>query len=1276
VARVLAGMAQQKPLAIVFENLQWADPASLALLGQLLPLAAQYPVLFLLVARSGFPESAGRVLDLVRRNHAKRLVEIELGPLDPAQSDELVDGLAPEGGVPEEARTLILERANGNPLRIVTGVFLAPALHSESDRTREGEERTAETERRRATVLFTDITGFTRLTETLGDQRAYSIVADALKLLDEVARRHGGTVDKYLGDCVLALFGVPEAIEDAPRAAVNAAIEMRQRIRAFNGERKLESPLDVHAGINTGLGISGDVSGPMLREFAVMGASVDVANRLADLAPAGRIYVGSETHRFTSRVFEYRAVEATEPAESQPASYELLSEQVQIYRRAVGLDRQISSDLVGRDAELDQLREKLEELKQGRGSTIGLIAEAGIGKSRLTAEVRASDAAQTVLWLEGRSLSIGSQLSFHPFADLLRAWSGINDEDEDDQIPVKLEAAIARVLPAEVEEVYPFLATVMGVPLTPDQRARIEAVQGELLEKLIRERVTRVLQRISEERPLVLVFDDLHWADLSSIELLESLQRLATTHPVLFLHVCRPGFPDTSGRILEFVRQRDPERLLALELRPLDREASRLLINNLFKNADIPHSVRTLIAEKAGGNPFYVEEVVRSLIEEGAVELEGDGFRATEKIHSVVIPGTVQEVLMARIDRLKLRQKEVIQIASVIGRSFHFEVLRQIFPDKDALLEDLGLLEEAGFVVPWDRLQGVEFAFKHPLIQEVAYDSLLQKRREALHLQAGNAIEAALTENMPGYHGMLAYHFSLGRDLERAEESLFRAGDEAARSAASNEALHFFRSASKLYFEMHGEGGDPYKKAKLERNVGLALFNRGQLIEAVEHFDAALRYFGQRVPSSDVVRSANFARDMVLLLAQWYLFGKRRRLQPASERELEMIDTMFRRSLAETTTAPTRFVFDTMATLRKISKLDPATIPEYGGMYAGAIGIFSYGGVSFALGEKVLGIAGEVVDAAGSPELYFYYRAMSFVHNFLQGDWSDEHRVEEDLVQENYRAGRLWEVTTYVGLEAEQHVRRGDFARAQERIELIDEIWETYDYDLAKTNHYWLPMILLLEQRRLPQATRAAEVYYDENPEDLLNLLALSSKATAQSRLGDQEGAEASLAKGAEIVARSKHPFPLHLSSYVSARLLVDATLLEESLARGDQAQARALRKQAKRSGRQAVRVAARVGYRKPEIFRSNGRHAWLVGRSGEALQWWRRSLEVARTLGMRPELGRTCQEVGLRLSENRSGPRDLDGRDGAAYLDEARGIFTSLGLEWDLARLESSTPP
>jgi class 3 adenylate cyclase/tetratricopeptide (TPR) repeat protein/ABC-type cobalamin transport system ATPase subunit len=1254
-ARSLERLATDRPLLVAIDDLDCADAVSLAALRE--QLALDRSIGFLLA----FPPS---FCEVWRRNGGGEPAgeEVRLAPLDADECRQLVDALVGERGMPDETRARIEARARGNPSQLIRSTFLAPALRSDAA------EGPADAERRRATILFADISGFTSMTEKLGAEKAYPIVAECLELLDQVARKYGGTVEKYLGDCVMALFGVPKAIEDAPRAAINAAIEMRRRVHEYNEEHGLTLRLDVHSGINTGLGIAGDISGPMVRESAVMGDPVSIADLLKDLASEGEIFVGSEAQRLTRDAFEFRPLApiALKGRDASVPAFELVSDDVRLYRARIGGERQVFSELVGRDEELGLLEAAARRAAAGEGGIVSVVAEAGLGKSRLIAELAASDAARPLVWLEGRALSTGQQLSFHPFADLLRSWSEIDDDDDEESARSKLEATVARLVEADADEVFPLVATLMGMRLDPKLAGRIEQIQGDALARRIQLAVREMLRRESEGRPLVVVLDDLHWADQSSIELLEVALGLVTDHPILFLHLSRHGHPTTSQRTLEFVRQHHGERHSEIRLEPLDARAARQLIHNLFRRGDIPFETRQLIESKAQGNPFYIEEVVRSLVDEGAVEYRDGSFRATEKIHAVEIPGTVQEVVMARVDRLDPEKRRLLQVASVVGGSFHRDVLAELHGEErlDAFVEDL---IRAEFIIPWDRTAGIEYAFKHPIIQEVTYDGLLEAKREELHRAVAGAMDARLPPDLPGFDGMLAYHLSMGRDVERAEEYLFRAGDEAARAAGSSEALHFFHEASKLYFDLHGDAGDPTKKALLQKRIAQAFYYRGQMIEAVDAFNRAMEFLGERIPRAQSAMVMRFVVNLVSSLARLYAPGRRRRPE-ASDVDREIMDLMFRRSLCEVTADATRFLFDSIAMLGKLSRFDPSSVPGAGGMYAGTSVLFSYGGISFAIARRLLGVAGSAVDSDVIEESILY-RVMNFTHHFFEGDWRAEHEIPEPFLEEALHTGKTWDVLTYLSNYSEKRICTGDFAEARAGIEFNDKIWEQYQNDGARSQHGYLTTYLLLEQRNLPEALRAADEYYEDNPEALLHVNALGFRAKAQVLLGDLEGAAATLDLCASTIAELGSLMVPHYQKveYLRSRLLLEVTRLERAAANGERAEQNRRYRQALRIGRQAQRSAHWKSPRQPEIHRLVGLAHWWGGRRRRALDSWRRSVAIGQCLGARPELARAYLELGCRLGDSSAASGEPSG---VEYAVRARNIFEELGLSWDLEQL------
>jgi tetratricopeptide (TPR) repeat protein len=1066
----------------------------------------------------------------------------------------------------------------------------------------------------------------------------------------------------------MALFGVPEAIEDAPRAAVNAAIEMRERIESYNDEGGLEPRLAMHSGIATGQGIAGDISGPLIREYAVMGEHVDRADELTHVAERGEIYVDVETYQATAEVFEYAPGRAEPLPDGSPTSFEVRSRQTKRHRARIGVERRVFSELVGREAEMALLRDALGALAAGRGSVVHLIAEAGVGKSRLVAEIAKEATARELGWLEGRSLSTGRNLAYHPFEDLLRSWAGIRDEESSDEERARITHAVRELLPALEPEVLPFLLRLQGLALDAADGHRLAEMPPDALERMTRRAVTELLRGEARRRPIAVVMDDLHWADLSSIELLEALLRLVDEERLLLVVAARPGWPETSGRILERVREQHAERSVELALTPLGADAVRRMVRNLFRGGDVPYATRTLIEERARGNPFYIEEVVRSLVDQGAVEYRDGAFHATRALDSADVPGTLQEVVMARVDRLAPERKAVLQAAAVVGGTFHAAVLEAMGTGDGQLGERLRELREAEFLVPTDRSRGEEYAFKHPLLQEVTYDSLLQARREALHRAAGDAIEQRLLGAAPGVDAMLAYHFGRGGAPERAEEYLFRAGDEAAHSAASSEALHFFQEASKLYFQLHGEGGDPAKKSRLEKNVGLALFNRGREPDAVAHFDRALEQLGVPPPTSDLGTQLRFVADLVAVLWRLYLPSGRAR-RAASEREREIIRIMIQRGLAQGTSDPTRFLFDNTAMLRRIVRADARSIPGAGRSYAGGVGIFSYGGISFGIGRRFLEQAERLLEGRSDDPDYLYYRALAYIHHFLAGDWSEAHEVPDEVVEENLRAGRLWEAVVYLSLLGEKRTRCGDFERARPTLQRLFEIGDALGYQHARLAAMGEQAYLLLEQGRFEEAVAAADDYYEESPQDMLHVLALGVRAKAQVGAGALEDAAATLARGDAILAPMGvgQAIPYHVSFHRTARLRFELAALEaDGGARPPAAQLR-------RSRRAALANAAKVAGARPEVYRLVGREAWLRGSRRAALRWWRRSAAEAERLGAHSEEARTLHEIGLRVGPDGRAP---GGRRGAECLDEASRVYAKLHLERELEQLRQEAPP
>lgn len=1136
-----------------------------------------------------------------------------------------------------------------------------------------------ESRRRQVTVLFADVSGFTAMSERLDAEDVADLMNACFRLLEGVIRGHGGVVDKYIGDCVMALFGAPHAIENAPGRALAAALEMRERLEVLNREKRIDPPLGLHMGINTGDVVAGDFGGDVKRDFTVLGDAVNLASRLEDASQTGQILVGPSTRSLARGDFEFRSLPPLQlKGKADPVQpWELLSTRTRGDRPRLGSSaRQIASELVGREREFEAIHDKVRALLRGEGGIVGLVAEAGLGKSRLVAEVAGLPELAGATLLEGRSYAIARSSSHRPFQELLRAWAELPAGDD---ALDRLARAVSTVAPAAAEEIVPFVATLLGIRLGDEYAGRIRGIEGDALERLIVKSMTDLVQALAERAPLVLFFEDLHWADLSSVKLIEVLQGTARTHPVLFVHAARPDHPATSGRVLASARRRCPERYVEIELAPLDERGTSRMIQNLLRIDELPHRVRAAIARKAEGNPFFLEEIVRWLLDQGGLEVRHGKLVTTDKLPSIVIPATVQEVILVRTEQLDERRQRVLQVGAVIGRRFDERIVAEVLADDDDLAPHLQHLEERQIVVEQPDRRGSigaasgvvrdrEYAFKHALVQETIYQSMLKSSRRRRHLEVARCIERIFADRLPDFYATLAFHYGRAEDLAKAEEYLFKAGDEAVRAAASSEALEHFREASRVYMAIHGEGGDPLRKALLERKIATALMSTGDLIEAVPHFDRALELLGEKVPRTRWQLRWRFLRDVIAILHRMYVRGGVRGGKPASEVEVAILSMMYDRARAQTTTDAQRFFFDSIASVRRLNTLDATTVPGAFAHYAGGAILFAFSGVSYSVSRKFIDAAQALIREDRVGDL-LTYRLMKFMCDYFEGRWDDPSGVDDELIVRTLRSGQVWDVDTFLGIDAEKAIDQGRFADAERRLERIAEIVGAYGYDYARSNQHALTTFLALARRRLDDALAAAQRYYDERPEDLLNLIALGTKAKVEILQGHRAAATQTLAVAESLLARLDLPPPFHAGAYRTSRLLLDLLELEDAIAARDRPRIRRWSRRARQDAAALVAVAAKMARLRTEAYRLVGRLHWLRGRRGRALRWWTRSLAEGERLGARPELARTCAEVAQRLE--RAGLPAIDGTSVRELCDRAAVLFREMSLGEDLAALD-----
>jgi class 3 adenylate cyclase/tetratricopeptide (TPR) repeat protein len=699
-----------------------------------------------------------------------------------------------------------------------------------------------ERERRIVTILFCDVKGSTALGAERDPEEVMEIMNGALDLLIEPVYRYEGTLARLMGDAILAFFGAPLAHEDDPERACLAALAMQARVAQYAQELKRTRGVEqfaVRVGINTGLVVVGEVGSDLRVEYTAMGDAINVASRLENAAAPGTILISETTGRMVQHAIALEALGGLAlKGKSEPVNvYRVLGRKTTpgSARGIAGL----AAPLVGRAHELNVLQEHLDSLLRGQGGMVTLVGEAGLGKSRLIAEARKQYAGpgesgiQTLQWLEGRCLSYETQTPNAPFIDLLNRWFELGPGGTDLEKYDRLCAQIQRVLPGRADEVAPFIATLLGIELIGEPLERVRYMMPPMLRGQVSMNLMALVGAYAASKPTVLVLDDVHWSDASSLELIGALSSLVSRVPLLLVLLQRPNKTDPAWQLHESLAvQLGPTHYTTIELQPLDEHAARELVASLLEIEDLPPAVRQLILDRAEGNPFYVEEVIRSLLDQKLVVSREDpaGGRphwyATREIARIAIPDTLAGVITARLDRLDEEAKHTAQTASVIGRTFSFDVLADVFDTPQALEPSLDTLQSRELVRRGAEKLARDYLFKHALTQETAYNTLLKSKRTALHKRVGETLERLEPQNVDD----IARHFTQANETERALPYLIAAGERAVRGFALKEAIDYFTHA----VQVAGPGHNLNLMRRTYEGLGNALAFAGQLERALD----------------------------------------------------------------------------------------------------------------------------------------------------------------------------------------------------------------------------------------------------------------------------------------------------------------------------------------------------------------------------------------------------------------------------------------------------------
>jgi len=684
-------------------------------------------------------------------------------------------------------------------------------------------------ERKVVTVLFADVANYTGMSEKLEPEEVHQIMDGCFKILMDEIHHYEGTINQFTGDGIMALFGAPVAHEDHAQRACRAALAIQKAMKGYAQkiEKDCHIAFKLRIGLNSGPVIVGSIGDDLRMDYTAVGDTTNLASRMEGLARQGSILVSNNTYKLAGEFFEFEPLGklAVKGKQKPVEAYELIRAgeiETRIEAAAVkGLTR-----FVGRKKSVAALMEVWDRAKSGAGQVVGMVGEAGVGKTRLLLEFKKQLPQDKFTYLEGRCLHYGSSMAYLPIMDILRSFFEIKKEDRNFIIQKKIKDKLFS-LDERLVNILPSLQDLLSLGV--EDKAYLQLQPGEKKLRIF-EAIRDLLIREGERRPLILAVDDLHWIDRTSQEFLGYLIEWLANARILLVLLYRP----------EYTHQWESKSYYSrVGLEQLSTQVSAELVQAILSDGKVVSELRELILSKAGGNPLFVEELTHNLLENGSIHRKDSQYVLTRKASEIDVPESIQGIVAARMDRLEENLKRIMQVASVIGREFAFRILQTIMGMRQELKSHLLNLQGLEFIYEKSLFPELEYIFKHALTQEVAYNSLLQKRRQQIHEKIGQAIESLYAERLEEFYEALAFHYARSDNKLKAIEYLDLASQKAVELCAMEEAITYFNEAMKLLDELPDDALNQKRRIFLLVNQWAAFL---LLFRQPEYYDLLTRY--------------------------------------------------------------------------------------------------------------------------------------------------------------------------------------------------------------------------------------------------------------------------------------------------------------------------------------------------------------------------------------------------------------------------------------------------
>ena len=666
-----------------------------------------------------------------------------------------------------------------------------------------------EGERKLVTVLFADVVNYTSLSEKFDPEENRQIMDDCLKILIAEIHRYEGFIDKFTGDGIMALFGAPLSHEDHAQRACYAGLAIQKAVGKYSQKMREKSGIDfrMRVGLNSGLVVVGSVGNDLKMEYTAIGDTVNLASRIENTAQPGTVMVSDNTYKLVRDFFQFKCLgEIPIKGKDKPVNAYELVEPTQVVSRIEASAARGLTRFVGREREITLLKEAFEKARSGCGQAVGIVGEAGVGKSRLLLQLTRLIPHGEYYFLEGKCLHYGSLMPYLPFLDILRSYFQVREGDGEAEVKQNMLDKVSRLDP-KLREALPPLQDILSLKVEDKDYLMLDP---QTKRTRIFEAVRDLLLRESQNKPLILAIEDLHWIDKTSEDFLGYLIDFLANANILLVLLYRPEYTHHWASRSYYTH---------IGVTQLSVKASAELVQSIFQEGEASPELKELILTRAAGNPLFMEEFTCTLLENGSIQRRDGHYILMCKNSDIQVPDNIQGIISARMDRLEEQLKRTMQVASVIGRDFAFRILQTITGTREELKSYLINLQGLEFIYEKRVFPELEYIFKHALTQEVAYNTLLLKKRKEIHEKIGKAIEDIYSDRLEEFYEMLAYHYSRSDNHSKAYQYLRLSGERALRNYANWEAFRFYKEAIGSLNRLPDT--EEYKREKIKAHLAI-----------------------------------------------------------------------------------------------------------------------------------------------------------------------------------------------------------------------------------------------------------------------------------------------------------------------------------------------------------------------------------------------------------------------------------------------------------------------